>query len=283
MSSGTAATPAPTPATAAICSVGQAANGGPINDPNGPYFHQVVIARTNDGLGIEGSRVIIDHASVPDAVRLPDGTLRLYYVDGSNGTIGVARVDGDAVTILGPLFMNGVRGPGGMADPDAVLLPDGRIRLYYLNNFGAPGGASRGMCFADSSDGERFTTGGLAIQFSSPDTVTDPSVTRLTNGVWLMAASRGASSLLARSTDGATFTGETTIGLGGVPELASLDGGGVRIYVCGAGISAYRSSDEGRTWNREATVVPAGILSSRSVCDPSFVPGSNRFVYKIQP
>jgi hypothetical protein len=280
----TMATPAPPPAsTGSLCAVGQAASGGPITDPNGPFFHQVVIARTADGLSIEGSRVVIDHASVPDAVRLQDGTLRLYYVDGQNGTIGIARVDGDAVSIIGPLTMNGIRGASGMADPDAVLLPDGRIRLYYLNNFGAPGGPARGMCYADSTDGERFTVGGLAIQFSNPETVTDPSVTRLTNGSWLMAASRGASSLLARSADGATFSGETTIGLGGVPELAALDAGRVRIYVCGAGIVAHSSSDEGKTWTREATVVPPGTLNSRTLCDPSFVAGASRFVYKIQP
>jgi hypothetical protein len=283
--SSSAATPVPTPtvSSATLCAVGQPANGGPISDPNGPFFHQVVIARSTDGLTIEGSRMVIDHASVPDAVRMPDGTLRIYYVDGQNGTIGVARVDGETVTVIGPLFMNGVRGPGGMADPDAILLADGRIRLYYLNNFGTPGGASRGMCYADSTDGERFTAGGLSIQFSNPETVTDPSVARLSNGTWLMAASRGNSSLLARSTDGATFTNETTIGLGGVPELAALDGGRVRIYVCGTGIVAHVSADEGKTWTREGTVVPQGILNSRSVCDPSRVEAASRFVYKIQP
>ena len=279
-----AVTPTETPAsTNSICAVGLPTAGGPAGDPNGPYSHQVVLARSSDGLSVSDSRVVIDHASVPDAVRLPDGTLRLYYVDGQNGTIGIARVDGDDATVLGPLSMNGVRGPGGMADPDAVLMPDGRVRLYYLNNFGPPGGPQRGICWADSADGERFTVGGLALQFSNQETVTDPSVARLPGGVWLMAASRGTTSLLARSTDGATFSGETTIGLGGVPELSALEDGRVRIYVCGAGIIAHASSDEGKTWAREATVVPPGILNSRIVCDPSRVAGADRFIYKIQP
>ena len=277
-------TTTPTPAsTSSICAVGQPSTSGPITDPNGPFFHQVVIARTSDGLSISDSRMVIDHASVPDGARLTDGSVRIYYVNGQDGTIGIARLDGDTVSIIGPLSLNGVRGPGGMADPDAVLLPDGRVRLYYLNNFGPPGGAARGMCYADSTDGERFTVGGLAIQFSNPETVTDPSVTRLTNGVWLMAASRGAQSLLARSSDGATFASETNIGLGGVPEITALDSGRVRIYVCGAGIIGYASSDEGRTWTREATVVSPGTLGARSVCDPSRVAGTDRFVYKIQP
>ena len=279
-----AASPIASPSsTAALCAVGQPVTGGPVTDPNGPFAHQVVLARSTDGLSITDSRMIIDHASVPDGVRLPDGTLRLYYVDGQSGAIGVARVDGDSVTLIGPLSMNGVRGPAGMADPDAVLLPDGRIRLYYLNNFGPPGGPQRGICWADSTDGERFTLGGLAIQFSNQETVTDPSVARLANGAWLMAASRGTSSLLARSSDGAVFTSETAIGLGGVPELAALDDGRVRIYVCGAGIIAYASADEGKTWAREATVVAAGALNARTVCDPSRVAGASRFIYKIQP
>jgi hypothetical protein len=278
-------TPTPTTPTSAgtICTVGQPATGGPVNDPNGPYAHQVVIARSTDGLRISDSRMVIDHASVPDAVRLQDGTLRIYYVNGQDGTIGIARVDGDTVTVIGPMSMNGVRGPAGMADPDAVLLQDGRVRMYYLGNFGSPGGPARGICYADSTDGERFTLGGLAIQFSNPETVTDPSVTRLSTGAWLMAASRGTSSVLARSSDGVTFANETTIGLGGVPELAALDAGRARIYVCAAGIIAYASADTGATWTREATVVPQGTLNARIICDPSLVAGANRFVYKIQP
>jgi len=68
-----------------------------------------------------------------------------------------------------------------------------------------------------------------------------------------------------------------------VPELAALDDGRVRIYVCGAGIVAYASSDEGKTWTREATVVSPGVLNSRIVCDPSRVAEASRFIYKIQP
>lgn len=272
------------PSAATLCAVGGPVAGTPVTDPNGPWAHQVVIARSADGLSIEAPRMVIDHASVPDAVRVADGSLRLYYVDGTNGSIAVARVDGDTVTPLGPITVNGIRAPSGMVDPDATLLADGRIRLYYLNNFGPPGnGALRGMCWADSIDGERFTAGGLAIQFSNPGGVTDPSVAQLSNGSWLMAASRGTASVLARSRDGATFTDESTIGLGGVPELEALDGGRVRLYACGAGIIAWVSADEGRTWTREGTVVPAGVLGARIVCDPSRVAASQRFVFKIQP
>jgi hypothetical protein len=53
--------------------------------------------------------------------------------------------------------------------------------------------------------------------------------------------------------------------------------------VCGAGIVAYVSPDEGRTWAREAAVVAPGALNARIVCDPSRVAGASRFNYKIQP
>ena len=277
-------TPASGVSATTICAVGGPAAGGPVSDPNGPYYHQVVLATSVDGVTLSGARVVIDHASVPDVVRLPDGSQRLYYVDGTSGAIGSARVDGDTVTTLGPLTMNGVRGPSGMADPDAVLLADGRIRLYYLNNFGTPGnGAVRGMCWADSTDGERFTTGGLAIQFSNAESVTDPSVARLPSGGWLMAASRGNTSLIARSPDGASFSGEESVPYGGVPELEVLPDGRVRLYVCAAGIVSYLSADQARTWTREATVVAPGALGAKVACDPSRAASANRFVFKIQP
>jgi len=46
----------------------------PNPDPNGPSFHQVFIATSSDGLTWQtDNQVVIDQASVPEAVRLPDG------------------------------------------------------------------------------------------------------------------------------------------------------------------------------------------------------------------
>ena len=66
---------------------------------------------------------------------------------------------------------------------------------------------------------------------------------------------------------------------GGVPELALLDDGSVRLYVCAGGIVAYRASDT-RAWQREAVVVSQGPNGSALACDPSRVAGTDLFVFK---
>lgn len=263
------------------CEVTGPAPPGPVTDPNGPYFHRVVVARTRDGVTLADAREVLDHASVPDGVRMPDGTLRIYYVNGADGALWVARMDGQTVTPIGPIRVDGVERPAGVVDPDALALPDGRIRLFYLSGFGPPGSASaRAMCVAESADGERFSVVGRAIRFSA-DLTTDPSVAPLPDGSWLMAASRGQQTVLARSRDGLAFEQGETLGYGGVPELAAL-AGGLRLYVCARGIESYVSANGGRSWQREATVVSPGP-GRRIVCDPSSVAGTDVFIYKTAP
>jgi hypothetical protein len=255
---------------------------GPIPDPSGPYFHNVVVARTTDGLRMSGARQVLEHASVPDGVRTRDGAILVYYVNGAMGSVWVARLDDRGATPIGPLRLQGIEAPAGVVDPDAFLLPDGRIRLTYLSGFGPPGsGTARAMCQADSDDGLSFTVVGAALRLSD-DSSTDPSLARLADGSFLMAHSRGQQTVISRSSDGRTFLPETTLDYGGVPEVTTLPDGRVRLYVCRAGIEAYVSADAGRTWTREGTVV-SGTPAMRIACDPSLVVGSDVFVYKTAP
>lgn len=254
---------------------------GPVLDPNGPYYHQVVLARTVDGVTLTDARQILEHASVPDGVRLGDGSLRAYYVNGAEGCVWVARVEGETVTPIGPISLDGIVSPQGVVDPDALLLSDGRIRLFYLGGFGPPNSSqTRGICIADSSDGQRFSIVGRAIRFQDQELVTDPSVTPLRDGSWFMAVSRGQQTVTARSADGLAFTAESTLSVGGVPEVSALPDGRLRLYVCAGGIESYASGDSGRTWQREATVVRPGTGGAKIVCDPSAVAGSDAFLYK---
>jgi hypothetical protein len=111
-----------------------------------------------------------------------------------------------AVTTGGPISLNGNASPAGVVDPDATRLPGGRIRLAYLGGFGAPNSASaRAMCLADSDDGVAFTVVGPAYDIPAEDTLTNPSLARLTDGSWLMAMSRGQQTVMARSGDGLRF------------------------------------------------------------------------------
>jgi hypothetical protein len=272
---------APTASGATGCEVRPGGQAGPVTDPSGPYYHQAAVAPTDDGVRIGVPRQVLDHASVPDGVRTVGGDILIYYVNGLDGGVWVARLDGGSATPLGPISLDGVSAPAGIVDPDGTRMPDGRIRLAYLSGFGAPGTAgARAMCLADSEDGIRFTVVGPAIRLPEGDTTTDPSLLRLPDGSWLMAMSRGQQTVLARSADGLSFTTYNTVSFGGVPELAAAPGGRVRLYVCARGIESHVSADGGRTWTREGTVVPPGTLGRSLVCDPSLVEGASLFVFK---
>ncbi len=228
-----------------------------------------------------GIRQVLDHASVPDGVRRADGSVLVYYVNGAKGYTWVARLEGDSARVLGQISIDGMPNPLGVVDPDAVLLPDGRIRLAFYWGFGAPGtNVARAMCIAESSDGINFTMKGTALPFGTTEMLTDPSLLALADGTWLMAISAGQNTIIARSADGLSFTREATLNYGGVPELARAPDGAVRLYVCRGGITAYRSTDAGRSWTLERTVIQPPINGHQIVCDPSLVAGAGLFVFK---
>ena len=64
---------------------------GPATDPNGPAFHQVVVARTTDGLTLTDATIVQSAASVPDGVRAADGRTLVYYVNGLQHGVSVNR------------------------------------------------------------------------------------------------------------------------------------------------------------------------------------------------
>jgi len=270
-----------TPKTTApvSCTPTGSSNGQPITDPNGPYFHQTVIAQTANGLTLTNAHQVIDHASVPDGVRRPDGTVLIYYVNGAAAATWVAKIVADTAQVLGTIVVDGVSSPNAIVDPD-VQTVGSKVRMFYLSSFGAPPGTPRAMCSADSDDGIHFTTRGAAFVWTTTEQFTDPSVVPLADGTWLMAISLGQQTVIARSADGLTFTREATLTFGGVPELAIAPDGAVRLYVCGAGIVAYRSTDAGHAWAREQTVVGPTFNGHNIVCDPSLVAGAGVFVFK---
>jgi hypothetical protein len=239
-------------------------------------FHQVVVARTTDGLTLADARLVQPSASVPDGVRAPDGRVLVYYVNGARHGLWVGVATEGSFDPIGPITIDGVPDPLGIVDPDAYRVGD-RIRLAYLANFTSTN--ERAICLAESDDGVAFRTMGMAVDLRGAGTITDPSVVQLPNGAWLMALSAGQTTRLARSTDGRSFALGETVTFGGVPELAVLDDGAIRLYVCAAGITAYRSADA-VSWQREQVVVTSGPNGSRLVCDPSRVAGTDLFVFK---
>lgn len=278
--SATTETPASPSSSGQPCDVRASSGAGRVPDQNGPYFHQTVIARLDSSHTIRDPVQVLDHASVPDGVRASDGSTLVYYVNGEEGSTWVARLTGTTAAPLGPIVLNGVPRPQGVVDPDATAI-GGRIRLAYLSGFGAPGSAQpRGMCLAESTDGVNFTVIATALTLGTSSTDTDPSIVQLRDGSWLMAISRGQQTVMARSGDGLTFSIYATLSYGGVPEVALASDGRVRLYVCARGIESYVSADSGASWQHEGVVVPSGTLGKRIVCDPSYVAGTDLFIFK---
>lgn len=263
------------------CRITASSSGTPVTAPEGPYYHYAAFGQTSNGLVVTGYTEALYHASVPDGVRMPDGSIGVYYVNGEANGVYLGRLTGSTITPVGPITVDGFVRPNGVVDPDAYVV-DGKIRLAYLAGFGTNLTAPRAMCIAESTDGVSFTTLSEAWTLGSGSQSTDPSVIRLRDGSWLMAISDGQSTRIGRSSNGLSFTQFATTSAGGVPELALLDDGRVRLYVCSPpGITAHVSSDGGSTFTQEAVVVPFNALPGRRViCDPSYVPGGGVFIFK---
>lgn len=254
-----------------------AGSGMPVTDPNGPLFHNVAVASTSDGVTMSDPREVLSSASVPDGVRLADGTTAVYYVNGSTGSIWRGRLSGSTLTPVGAVTIDGVTHPIGAVDPD-VLLVNGKVRLVYLL---VPPSQDRSICIAESTDGQEFQAVAVAMRLGAGSDLTDPSVVQLPSGSWLMALSQGQNTILARSSDGLSFTQSATVTFGGIPELALTSDSRVRLYVCRNGnIDSHVSPDLGATWTAESTVVRSGTLGRTTICDPSYVPGTTTFIFK---
>ncbi|MGE3344924.1 MAG: hypothetical protein AB7L71_15980 [Vicinamibacterales bacterium] len=262
------------------CEVTKSTPGTAVGVNGGPYVHQVAVGDSTDGVTVTNLRQVLDHASVPDGVRLPDGSIGIYYVNGETDGVWLARVSGNTVTPVSAITVDGIFRPEGIVDPDATAV-GGKVRLTYLNGFGPPG-SRRAMCIAESSDGLTFTTIANAWDLGVGATQTDPSLLQLPDGTWLMAISDGQTTRLGRSTNGLSFTEYQHFTAGGVPELGRTADGRTRLYVCEAGVTSYVSADNGVTWSRERVVVPGGALGRMIVCDPSWVPSAQLFVFKTQ-
>jgi hypothetical protein len=184
----------------------------------------------------------------------------LYYVSGRPAEHGiwVSRETPDGKYTRGTkVLLDGVF-DGNAVDPDLIMLPNGKIRMYYFKGYFVsqppPNAGPNPIYSAVSSDGVNFT---VERQVFAYDNIFDPSVIDLGNNQFLMActqmANMSVNTVLARSTDGGqTFTYEATLQNTGVPELHRFDDGKVRLYYGGPdGIMSKVSQDGGRTWTQE--------------------------------
>lgn len=201
-----------------------------------------------------------------------NAVLGFYYVSGTDHGIWLStREAGGAWQRGTKVLLDGVFNANAV-DPDVIRLADGRYRMhYFLGSFVPPfppPSPTNDIYSAVSSDGVNFTIEGKVFSYPS---ITDPTVTQLQDGSFLMAAAdhAGMKILIAKSLDGRSYTKIGEVNQSGIPELMALSDGSVRLFYQGAGgILSYRSTNGGSTWTAESGL---RLQSQDFVADPSVV------------
>jgi hypothetical protein len=143
-------------------------------------IHKIFSAISSDGLTFEKEGLRIDSetngdngwASVPDAITLPDGRVRIYYVTAAEIEHGI----GSAISSDG---LNFVKEPGlrisNLVDPALVRIND-KYLLFAASIDERFGQVPKGIYYAESSDGLDFSE---AVAVFQEDNVYDPSVLKI--------------------------------------------------------------------------------------------------------
>lgn len=272
---------------------GAAAQDG--TNPNPLQHHQLHIATSADGLQWSTDGVMLrGHTSVPEVVYWQN-KLWIYAVEGDFDprageqerlVILEQTPDGWAehvVTLDSPFA-------GIPVDPDVVVLPDGRLRLYFFDfsvmrrasvvatQAGLPGHFYSMV----SDDGIHFVLeDGYRLEIAPP--ATDPDVVLLGDTWWLFGTGgsddRNTASIIARSDDGLNFE-VVAKKIGAVTGTVVLDGGILRQYYCEQGLVVIDESSDALNWTR--LEVETGIRG----CSPSVTmlpDGSWVMVYMVDP
>jgi hypothetical protein len=153
--------------------------------PGGPGMavHKIYSAVSNNGLDFREEGLRIDSektgdrgwASVPDAIKLPDGRIRIYYVsddpEAEGGLMSAVSEDG-----LNFVKEPGARMKGNYVDPSLAVLPDGRYWLLVAHNCvpeKGPCTEKNGLYASTSADGLNYTTPKLVY---AAENLFDPAV-----------------------------------------------------------------------------------------------------------
>ena len=211
----------------------------PLKDESGPFYHHIVLAQSKNTYKWELDTVpLVIHGSVPHGILYKDEVF-CYYVNGVKHGLFVAHgktptnLKIEEVKVDGKLAKN-------MVDPDVIEI-DGKIRLYFLDNFGQV--KEHAIRSAVTSDGVNFTKepGDRMVG----EQFTDPDVVKIGNH-WFMYLSRGQSNIGFVSKDGLIFDEELVFSEQGSVSDTVKVAGGWRQYYCGGangGISSRFTTD----------------------------------------
>ena len=135
---------------------------------SGPWATRVMLASSTDGLTFtRTSEIVADQGGVPNMIVDHDGRVRVYYVawqqygseGGADGNfIAVAIRTAPGEWVYHRVDVEGVSSPTPPVDPYAVLLPDGRYRLYFKLNASISSATSTDGVDVVLDEGERFAT-----------------------------------------------------------------------------------------------------------------------------
>ncbi len=150
------------------------------NPGPGQSIHKIFSAISSDGLTFKKEGLRIDSetngdngwASVPDAIILPDGRVRMYYVTAAAMEHGI----GSAVSSDGLIFVKeqGLRIPN-LVDPAVIRMGDTYL-LFAASIDERFAQVPKGIYYAESSDGLDF---GEEIAVFKGNNVYDPSVLKV--------------------------------------------------------------------------------------------------------
>lgn len=159
------------------------------NGPGGPgqALHKVFSAISSDGLCFQKEGLSVDSektgdrgwASVPEAIKLPDGRIRIYYVSGDFEALGgtMSAISQDGLSFqkeAGPRIKK-------LVDPAITVLPNGKYLLLAVVLPPPPPQKSEqplGIYSFTSDDGLTFSNQEVVLQ---EDGVFDPSIIKLDN------------------------------------------------------------------------------------------------------
>ena len=267
----------------------------PNPDPNGPYYHSIYEATSTDGLNFNPTGVqIINHASVPDMIRLSSGQIVFYAVDASGRSnsgvlVGVSSDNGKSWK-FGSMELESSRQPAVAADPQITIDNQGQLRLFYTvwpNGPQTPGqtqnanSSPNNIDSATSTDGIHFIEDpGVRLAHAQ---ITDPDPVKI-NNTWFLYVSEGPTLAYATSTDGLHFIYQGIIRQqGSVSKTIPIGNGQWRQYYCVNNGIGSATSTNGINWTTDNGLrlsTPPG----KFICDPTVAQISQNnwlMIYKV--
>jgi hypothetical protein len=252
------------------------------NKENLVFNDETWITSSSDGIKWQVPVLLDTAASVPEILALPDGSLLAMWCSFKDKParfqekLAVARLPKGAtewvlegtITIPGAAEANIT-----FVDPDLLLLPDGRIRLYAYN-IQTDRGEHVIVSAISSDNGQTFTLE-EGVRFTSAK-MWDPNVIMLPDGSYRMYYNGDDAIRSASSQDGLSFTadaGERWI-RGAIPG-ALVEGDTIWLYGCEKGISRRQSRDGLEFSPTEQVILQA--QAGAFFCDPSITKSGDTY------